>query len=510
MATKLKLKNLFSENIKKYKAVEKPDTSLNVYGILFELSACHSLTLEEIHSCLSKVQEHYMDFNEFRVSEIDDIADDFKMANRNDDIMPIIDCLDLVFDKNGTIDLSDIANYDDAKISDLFNRLTGNINGSCYSYYLNRLGKEGPFVLSDNQVRILKRLKLVDENDDIEVVRKKVEKAFPAEKGVSFFLACQVHANEYCREDNPSCSRCPFLKECEFGQNIVKEREEKEKEREESKRKALEEEQRKIENEKKKTSKPTKKKKEKEEEELVAVASDVAENATSKKKKKKDVEEQVSAIEVADTDDKASKKKKKKEQESFVAEVVPEISMPEVGKKKSKKGANENIPEPVLASDKKGSKKTAEIIANNDKTEKVVSVKGKKNIEKAEVLQTSVSNKKGKLVETKAEQKVKPVIAEKKQSKPSKVEIVKKQTKAPIKEAKMSKNAVTKSKPPVAVKKNTPAKGKKVKVEVKKPVKKSMPIKPKKKEVSKKISKPVKAKKPQPKKNDKKGGKKKK
>jgi hypothetical protein len=291
MVTKLKLKSLFADNVKKMKMVEKSNPEMNLYGVLFELSCCHNISLEEMQKTLAKVLDSYMDFNEFRVTEVDDICAEFNMPDRMEPILTFIECLDDVFEKNGTIDLAQISTYDETKIAALFSRLSGNISGSCYSYYLNRLGKEGVYAFSDNQVRILKRLKIVGEEDEFDDIKKKVEKVYPAEKGNSFFLACQIHANDYCREDNPSCTRCPFLSECDFGKEIVAERETKEKERELVRIKALEEEQKKIDNEKKKV-KPSKKKDKNGEKENAENDSDgnsvgTAEPELSKKEKKK-------------------------------------------------------------------------------------------------------------------------------------------------------------------------------------------------------------------------------
>ena len=291
MVTKLKLKSLFADNVKKMKMVEKSNPEMNLYGVIFELSCCHNISLEEMQKNLAKVLDCYIDFNEFRVTEVDDICAAFNMPDRMEPMLTFIECLDDVFEKNGTIDLAQISTYDETKIAALFSRLSGNISGSCYSYYLNRLGKEGAYAFSDNQVRILKRLKIVGEEDEFDDIKKKVEKVYPAEKGNSFFLACQIHANDYCREDNPSCTRCPFLSECDFGKEIVAERETKEKERELVRIKALEEEQKKIDNEKKKV-KPSKKKDKNGEKENAEDDSDgnsvgTAEPELSKKEKKK-------------------------------------------------------------------------------------------------------------------------------------------------------------------------------------------------------------------------------
>lgn len=387
MATKIKLKTLFADNIKKLKSVEKNNPELNIYSVLFELSCCHTMSIDEIHKVMAKITNRYMDFNEFRVTEIDDICSDLNMPERIDDLLPFIQCLDDVFEKNGTVDLSEISKYDETKISALFSRLSGNINGSCYSYYLNRLGKEGPYVFSDNQVRILKRLKIVDETDEFDSIKKKVEKAYPGEKGVSFFLACQVFANEYCREDNPSCTRCPFIEECEFGKNIVKEREEKEKERELVRQRALEEEQRKIDSEKKKVK--ASKKKDKNEEVDVEPFDENAEPVLTKKEKKKLQAEQDAIAKAALAQEKAaakveSKLKKTKGTIEATSAGVEETSGIPSKKKGAKGQISTSTEAPVMVESKK------------------LTAKEKKLLEKSENIPISQSiGKKGELKTTK-------------------------------------------------------------------------------------------------------------
>lgn len=396
MVSKIKLKNLFADNLKKFKSVEKSNPELNLYGVLFELSCCHNMTLEDIHKTLSKIKTGYMDFNEFRVTEVDDICEDFNMPNSVDDILTFIQCLDDVFEKNGTVDLDEISKYDEAKISTLFSRLSGNINGSCYSYYLNRLGKEGPYVFSDNQVRILKRLKIVDENEEFDVVKKKVEKIYPKEKGVSFFLACQAFANEYCRDDNPSCTRCPFIVDCEFGKNIVKEREEKEKEREIVRQKALEEEQRKIDSEKKK-NKSSKKKDKNEDKEGVEIdgADNLGENQELSKKELKKLKAAQDALEKQAKKLEAKMLKKKLKEEA--AELAKAASLAAANMKKALKAEknaasqkqtvtaakNTSLKNKKLAEKTASSEKKANTLTNNE----LINKKGdfKKNKKKNQV-----------------------------------------------------------------------------------------------------------------------------
>lgn len=368
MATKIKLKTLFADNIKKLKSVEKSNPELNIYSVLFELSCCHTMSIDEIHKMMAKIKNRYMDFNEFRVTEIDDICSDLNMSDRIDDVLPFIQCLDDVFEKNGTVDLTEISKYDETKISALFSRLSGNINGSCYSYYLNRLGKEGPYVFSDNQVRILKRLKIVDEADEFDSIKKKVEKAYPGEKGASFFLACQVFANEYCREDNPSCTRCPFLGECEFGKNVVKEREEKEKERELVRQRALEEEQRKIDSEKKKVK--ASKKKDKADDVDTDSFDENVEPVLTKKEKKKLQAEQDAIAKAALAQEKAAAKMEAKLKKSK-GSVESQVSVEETGivssKKKGAKGQNvPSVEAPVAAEPKKLSAKEKKLLEKNE------------------------------------------------------------------------------------------------------------------------------------------------
>lgn len=413
MVSKIKLKSLFADNIKKFKTVEKSNPELNFYGILFELSCCHTMSLEEIHKTLAKIKSKYMDFNEFRVTEVDDICADFNMSDRIDDVLTFIQCLDDVFEKNGTVDLAEISKYDDTKISALFSRLSGNINGSCFSYYLNRLGKDGPYVFSDNQVRILKRLKIVDEIDEFEAIKKKVEKVYPAEKGVSFFLACQVFANEYCREDNPSCTRCPFLSDCEFGKNIVKEREEKEKERELVRQKALEEEQRKIDSEKKKVKVSKKKDKNEDKEDLEADIDIEADEKPelSKKEKKKLLAEQLALEKAAKKLEGKSKKIKGLSQEAVLVGV--ETQEP-IGKKKGSKGqkAGEISIPTVVESKKVGlkDKKAETSIVKEISIKKGELKPSKKN--KEEIV-GSAKNIQAEVVSIKVDKKLKKAMGEK-------------------------------------------------------------------------------------------------
>lgn len=369
MATKIKLKTLFADNIKKLKSVEKSNSELNIYSVLFELSCCHTMSIDEIHKMMAKIKNRYMDFNEFRVTEIDDICSDLNMPDRIDDVLPFIQCLDDVFEKNGTVDLTEISKYDETKISALFSRLSGNINGSCYSYYLNRLGKEGPYVFSDNQVRILKRLKIVDEADEFDSIKKKVEKAYPGEKGASFFLACQVFANEYCREDNPSCTRCPFIGECEFGKNIVKEREEKEKERELVRQRALEEEQRKIDSEKKKVK--ASKKKDKADDVDTDSFDENAEPVLTKKEKKKLQAEQDAIAKAALAQEKAAAKieaklKKSKGSVESQVSVAEETGLVSSKKKGAKGQIVTSVEVPVAAESKKLSAKEKKMLEKNE------------------------------------------------------------------------------------------------------------------------------------------------
>ncbi|PCJ63313.1 MAG: hypothetical protein COA79_00465 [Planctomycetota bacterium] len=329
MAPKLKIKALFADDLKKYKNLGKLSKEPDFYSILFELSACHTMELEEIHKMYNKIFEFYLDVNEFRITELEDICEDFELGNKVDEMLPYIECLNEVFESSGIVDATDLYAYDDDKVLEFMQKMTGNINDSDLGYIRKRLGKGDAYPAASHQVRLLKRLSLVKEEEEDSVVYKKIEKAYPGEKGTQFFLASKVHANEYCREDNPSCRRCPFLQQCPFGLIFDAELLIKEEERDLNKRLQLEDEQRKEAEEKQKQeeikNKELKAKRRARELVLKGQADLVAEDKEvkpkrkyTKKKKGEDgliIEEEVKVVK------KVGRKKKETDQDSKKVEV---------------------------------------------------------------------------------------------------------------------------------------------------------------------------------------------
>src|SRR5205823_6224907 len=63
-------------------------------------------------------------------------------------------------------------------------------------------------------LRVLRRLGILEEGNDLEALRTSLEHQIPKVKGSEFVDLVSVIAEEHCWDADPACSACPLHKSC--------------------------------------------------------------------------------------------------------------------------------------------------------------------------------------------------------------------------------------------------------------------------------------------------------
>ena len=71
--------------------------------------------------------------------------------------------------------------------------------------------------LDASAMRVLKRIGLFEEGENLDEIRESIEGQVPKTKGLLFVDLVSALADAYCSEDNPACPDCPLRTGCPTG-----------------------------------------------------------------------------------------------------------------------------------------------------------------------------------------------------------------------------------------------------------------------------------------------------
>lgn len=177
-------------------------------------------------AAFARLKGSFFDWNEVRVSTVQEVADALADLSRaGDKAERIIDFLQEHFERTYSFDLDDLekkglkqaakqlARYKDKGVTDFV-----------LAWVTQRSLGGHAVPLDDPSVRVLARLGVVDpeaDADDREAVRGSVEHYVPKAKGYEFTEELIQLADQVCVDGVPQCSICPLKAECPTGQEML-------------------------------------------------------------------------------------------------------------------------------------------------------------------------------------------------------------------------------------------------------------------------------------------------
>ena len=170
-----------------------------------------------------KDKEVFFDWNEIRVSSVQEVADAIHgLPGAGDKGERVIKFLQEVFEEIYNFDLSDITKKGVKQAAKQLARYKSGVNEFVVAWVTQRALGGHAIPLDQPTIRVLQRLAILEpELDDTEAARGTLEHFIPKAAGPDFTDRAAVFAATICTEDNPLCPTCPMLPTCPTGQALV-------------------------------------------------------------------------------------------------------------------------------------------------------------------------------------------------------------------------------------------------------------------------------------------------
>jgi endonuclease III len=184
-----------------------------VYGICHEDS-----TREQANQALSKFKEGFFDWNEVRVSSLEEIQGILStMSDAEGRAFRIRRFLRQLFEKTYGFNLETLAKKPQKEAV----KSLEEYDAMASDYVLatvTRLALQGHAIPVDTTtLRALIRLGIAEDSTDIPTLRGTLERAVPKNRGVEFSDLFEELAHDTCVEGEPDCPRCELRKICPTG-----------------------------------------------------------------------------------------------------------------------------------------------------------------------------------------------------------------------------------------------------------------------------------------------------
>ena len=180
---------------------------------------CHEgATREQANQALSRFKDDFFDWNEVRVSSIEEIRGVLAgLSDPEGQAQRIRRFLRQLFEKKYSFTLDELAKKplkDSAKALQEFEAF-----GSDYvTASVVQIGLGGHAIPVDEPIRrALTRLGVAEEGADLHALRSGLERAVPKNRGLEFADLMEELAHDTCVEGVPDCPRCELRKLCPTG-----------------------------------------------------------------------------------------------------------------------------------------------------------------------------------------------------------------------------------------------------------------------------------------------------
>ena len=304
------------------------DASLLEQGLYAVL--LRRLDPKQAEKVVEALRKAYVDWNELRVAQAQEIAQHFRVGNQAKAVAEDIrSYLQEVFQRSHGLDLGFLRN--DAEATKRFSSILPFI-GMGTAHYLMWLADEGELPITTALMRVLDRVGVATRVSNVKKARAALAPVVPKGRALEFVIAIGEVASRWCHAQSPVCHQCPIVEECKYGKKafrewkVAQERAEAQRQREEARMAVLrkKEEARRSREEARRAKKEAADKRARERESLRKAKQDAVRKAVEEKKlaaqrakeeaKRKRDEERARAKAEAEAKRKAAADKKAKEQ----------------------------------------------------------------------------------------------------------------------------------------------------------------------------------------------------
>jgi endonuclease-3 len=188
-----------------------------VYAILRE-----NATRDSADQAFPSLRDRFYDWNEVRVSSTLEIVEtlDGTVSDAEARGQRIVDFLQEIFETTYSFDLEPLLEVLQKKglkqASKQLLRFQAANDYAVFWVVQHSLGGHA-IPLDAAALRVLKRMGLCEDQNDLEALRASIEHQVPKAKGTQFVDLMSVLADLHCHEEEPACSGCPLRRVCPTG-----------------------------------------------------------------------------------------------------------------------------------------------------------------------------------------------------------------------------------------------------------------------------------------------------
>lgn len=188
-----------------------------IYAILRE-----NATRDTADQAFKSLQEHFYDWNEVRVSSAQEIVETLEgiVADPQNRAQRVIDFLQEIFETTYSFDLEPLLEVLQKKglkqASKQLSRYQA-ANDYAVAWVMQHSLGGHAIPLDSAAQRVLKRLGLIEDENDLEALRASIEHQIPKAKGTQFVDLISALADSNCIEDDPACHSCTLRSVCMTG-----------------------------------------------------------------------------------------------------------------------------------------------------------------------------------------------------------------------------------------------------------------------------------------------------
>ena len=219
MATTINKQRLLNQLFAVAKKTIGPDEEVRPVLQQFVYALCREgATREQADEAYRFLCERFFDWNEVRVSSVRELEEAFSdMAESEARAQRLVSFLQEVFEIHFSFDLDKLQKEGLKQAAKKLARYQA-ANEYAVSWVVQRSLGGHAIPLDAPTLRCVRRLGLIDEQQDEAEARASLEHIIPKAKGPAFTDLVSHLAGEYCWEDQPQCSSCPLAGECAYAQ----------------------------------------------------------------------------------------------------------------------------------------------------------------------------------------------------------------------------------------------------------------------------------------------------
>jgi endonuclease-3 len=176
------------------------------------------VTRDAADQAFASLRERFYDWNELRVSSTREIADaiDEYVPDGEARAQRLIDFLQEVFETTFSFDLEGLQKKGLKQAAKQLARYQA-ANDYAVAWVVQKSLGGHAIPLDAAALRVLRRLGLLEDGQDLEALRASLEHQIPKLKGADFVDLISKLAEEHCWETDPACPACPLHKICPTG-----------------------------------------------------------------------------------------------------------------------------------------------------------------------------------------------------------------------------------------------------------------------------------------------------